>query len=118
MDLVVRKLRGILSGIYTSGLYQHFFDWLLPHFPILNAFLESPACVNGPANTMKFIREIATNKVNRLVFDTRSEYGILMFREVIGITAPQVIKLEALFSSNINEQQWVKSCLKPLTIVL
>ena len=28
MDLVVRKLRGILSSIYSSKLFRIFFDWI------------------------------------------------------------------------------------------
>jgi exportin-7 len=118
MDLVVRKLRGILSAIYTPKLYQTFFDWLRPYFPLLSRFLESEACVNGPANTLRFVRELATNKVNRLSFDISTEYGVLMFREVIGIVSNQVVKLEILLSGEITESNWTKVCLKPLHIIL
>jgi exportin-7 len=118
MDLVIRKLRGILSAIYTPKLYQTFFDWLLPYFPILSRFLESDACVNGPANTLRFVRELATNKVNRLSFDISTEYGVLMFREVIGMVSNQVMKLEVLLSGEITESDWTKVCLKPLHIIL
>jgi hypothetical protein len=118
MDLIIRKLRGILSAIYTPKLYQHFLDWVLPYFSLLGAFLESDTCVNGPSNTLRFIREIATNKVNRLSFDTASEYGILMFREVIRVSGLLVRNLDVLFTSNLNELDWTKTCLKPLTIIL
>jgi hypothetical protein len=77
MDTIVRQLRGILSAIYTSKLFKSFFDCFSPYIPVLVLFLNS-SMPNGPFNTLKLIRDMATNKVNRLVFDTDQEYGFII----------------------------------------
>jgi hypothetical protein len=64
-----------LGAIYTSKLYKSFFDIISPHLGVVGEFLNSASLINGPANSLKFIRDLATNKVNRLVFETDQEYG-------------------------------------------
>ncbi|KAK2077922.1 hypothetical protein QBZ16_003790 [Prototheca wickerhamii] len=54
-----------------------------PHFPAILACLE--AWVDEPLVTtplLKFVNEFALNKSQRLVFDTSSANGILLFREL------------------------------------
>ena len=119
MDLVIRKLRGILSSIYSSKLFKLFFEWMRPHLRAFSVFLDSPLCVNGPVNCLKLFRDLNSNKVNRLVFDSAIEIGILVFRETMKIILPIVIKLEAILSqSGLSESIWVGQCLKPIIILL
>lgn len=120
MDLVVRKLRGILASIYSNKLFKIFFEWIRPHLRAFAVFLETPSlCVNGPVNTLKLFRDLVCNKVNRLVFDSAVEVGILVFRETMTIVLPIVMKLESILSQpNLPETIWVQQCLKPITILL
>ncbi|KAJ3348012.1 Exportin 7 [Kappamyces sp. JEL0680] len=118
MDLVVRKLRGILSAIYSSKLFKIFFDWLRPHMQCFSVYLNSPLAVNGPVNIMKFIRDLVCNKVSRLTFETSAEYGILLFREAVALVLPIVVKLENVLSQDIAESVWEQQCLKPIVVIL
>ena len=60
------------------------FDWLYPaHFPLLLRCLE--AWADEPAVTtalLKLFAELVLNRSQRLVFDSSSPNGILLFREV------------------------------------
>ena len=119
IDLIVRKLRGILGSIYSSKLFKIFFDWIQPHLPAFSVFLNSPAAVNGPVNTLKLVRDLVLNKVNRLVFDTAHEYPILVFREAMSIILPIVMRLEAMLTSqSLSETVWVQQCLKPIIVLM
>jgi hypothetical protein len=119
IDLVVRKLRGILSAIYSSKLFKIFFDWLRPHFHSLAAYLNnSSLSVNGPGNILKFIRDLVSNKVSRLSFETTMEYGILLFREAVSIVLPIAVKLESVLSQEIPDNIWEQQCLKPVIAIM
>ena len=82
-----RCLPDDLSMQYLAGLL---FDWLYPaHFPTLRACLE--AWADSPDVTtamLKFMAEFATNKTQRLTFDSSSPNGILLFREVSKVSIP------------------------------
>lgn len=60
------------------------FDWLYPaNFPVILACLE--AWSGDPVVTtplLKFVNEFVLNKSQRLIFDSSSPNGILLFREV------------------------------------
>lgn len=118
MDLIVRKLRGILSSVYSSKLYKVFFEWIRPHLASLTYFLNSPAAINGPVNILKFIRDLSSNKVNRLVFENAAEYGILLFREVVSIVLPIVGSLKSALSQTLAETIWVSQALKPIVVLM
>ena len=65
------------------------FDWLYPaHFPLLLRCLE--AWADEPAVTtalLKLFAELVLNRSQRLVFDSSSPNGILLFREVSKVSS-------------------------------
>eukprot|EP00877_Chromochloris_zofingiensis_P005215 jgi/Chrzof1/14695/Cz09g12110.t1 len=79
-----RDLRGIATATNTRRTYCLMFDWLYPsHCATILSCLEAWADV--PAVTtplLKFMCEFASNKSQRLTFDSSSPNGILLFREV------------------------------------
>lgn len=79
-----RDLRGIMASTTTRRTYCLLFDWLYPaHCPTILACLEAwgdDPTVATPL--LKFVAEFAYNKSQRLVFDSSSPNGILLFREV------------------------------------
>uniref|UniRef100_A0A1D1ZXG9 Importin N-terminal domain-containing protein n=1 Tax=Auxenochlorella protothecoides TaxID=3075 RepID=A0A1D1ZXG9_AUXPR len=79
-----RDLRGVAAATSTRRTYGMLFDWLYPaNFPVILACLE--AWSGDPVVTtplLKFVNEFVLNKSQRLIFDSSSPNGILLFREV------------------------------------
>ncbi|KAI9093648.1 hypothetical protein K1719_027097 [Acacia pycnantha] len=81
---LMRDLRGIAMATNSRRTYGFLFDWLYPaHMPILLKgivhWTDSPE-VTTPL--LKLVDELVLNKSQRLVFDSSSPNGILLFREV------------------------------------
>lgn len=93
-----RDLRGIVAATTTRRTYCLVFDWLYPaHFPTILACLD--AWGNDTAVTtplLKFVAEFCYNKSQRLVFDSSSPNGILLFREVSKVRGLQGAHLRKL----------------------
>ena len=117
IDLCVRKLRGVLASIYSCKLFKKFFEWVDGYIDVLGYYLDTSA-PNGPVNVLKFMRDFGTNKVNRMLFESNAEYGILVFRRVMKIVLPIVIKLEGALSGELPENIWVDQCLKPIVVIM
>lgn len=82
---VLRDLRGVASTVLNRRTYMLFFDWLYGnHTPVLLKICEafSEAGVTEVTNVLlKFYAEFVFNKSQRIVFDSSSPNGILLFRE-------------------------------------
>lgn len=82
---VLRDLRGVISTMSNRKTYLLFFDWLYPIYtPVLLKICEvySEAGVPEVTNVLlKFYAEFIYNKSQRIIFDSSSPNGILLFRE-------------------------------------
>ncbi|KAI0562710.1 Importin-beta [Gracilaria domingensis] len=82
---VLRDLRGVAATVANRKTYTLFFDWLYPtHTPVLLKICSvfSEAGVPEVTNVvLKFFTELVFNKSQRIVFDSSSPNGILLFRE-------------------------------------
>ncbi|XP_028775804.1 exportin-7-B-like [Neltuma alba] len=81
---LMRDLRGIAMATNSRRTYGFLFDWLYPaRMPILLKgivhWADSPE-VTTPL--LKLVDELVLNKSQRLIFDSSSANGILLFREV------------------------------------
>lgn len=82
---VLRDLRGVATTVSNRKTYMLFFEWLYPtHTAVLSKICEifSEAGVYEVTNVvLKFFSEFVHNKAQRIVFDSSSPNGILLFRE-------------------------------------
>lgn len=82
---VLRDLRGVVSTIANRKMYMFFFDWLYEsHVSVLLKICEvfSEAGATEVTNVLlKFYAELVFNKSQRIVFDSSSPNGILLFKE-------------------------------------
>lgn len=82
---VLRDLRGVVATVSNRKTYSLFFEWLYPTYtPVLLKICEvfSEAGVPEVTNVLlKFFAEFIYNKSQRIVFDSSSPNGILLFRE-------------------------------------
>lgn len=86
---VLRDLRGVVSTVLNRKTYVIFFEWIYPtHTPVLLKICEVFAEAGVPDVTnvlLKFYAEFVYNKSQRIVFDSSSPNGILLFRETSNI---------------------------------
>lgn len=82
---VLRDLRGVIATMSNRKTYALFFDWIYPTYtPVLLMIAEvfSEAGVPEVTNVLlKFYAEFIYNKSQRIIFDSSSPNGILLFRE-------------------------------------
>lgn len=82
---VLRDLRGVISAMTNRKYYQLFFDWVHPtHTPVLLRICEVFSEVGATEVTtplLKFYSELVNNRSQRIIFDSSSPNGILLFRE-------------------------------------
>lgn len=82
---VLRDLRGAVTSVTTRRTYSLFFEWLYPkHTPVLLKICEAFSEAGVPEVTtvlLKFYAEFIYNKSQRIVFNSSSPNGILLFRE-------------------------------------
>lgn len=82
---VLRDLRGVTASVSNRKTYTLFFEWIYPQYtPVLLKICEvfAEAGVPGVTNViLKFYTEFIFNKSQRIVFDSSSPNGILLFRE-------------------------------------
>jgi len=82
---VCRDLRGVVSTMTSRKVYNLFFDWIYPtRTPVILRMCEvfseaGEASVTNPL--LKFFCEFIFNRSQRIVFDSSSPNGILLFRE-------------------------------------
>lgn len=86
---VLRDLRGVVSTLLNKKTYVMFFEWIYPAYtPVLLKICEVFSEAGVPAVTnvlLKFYAEFVLNKSQRIVFDSSSPNGILLFRETSNI---------------------------------
>jgi hypothetical protein len=77
-----KDMRGFVASITNRRQFTLFFEWFYPTYtPIVVRAIEIwPQDELGIA-TLRFWLEFATNKSNRVTFDSSSANGILLFRE-------------------------------------
>lgn len=82
---VLRDLRGVISTMSNRKSYNLFFEWIYPHHtPVLLRICEVFSEVGAPEVTtplLKLYSEFVNNKSQRILFDSSSPNGILLFRE-------------------------------------
>jgi exportin-7 len=82
---VLRDLRGVVATMSNRKTYSLFFDWIYPtHTPVLLRICEVFAQAGLPEVTtplLKLYAEFVNNKSQRIIFDSSSPNGILLFRE-------------------------------------
>jgi len=82
---ILRDLRGVVAATHLRKTYGLFFDWFYPaHSPVLLRICEvySTAGVYDVTNPLlKFYAELVHNRPHRIIFDSSSPNGILLFRE-------------------------------------
>ncbi|GJJ68840.1 exportin-7 [Entomortierella parvispora] len=81
-----KDLRGFVTSITNRRQFTLFFEWFYPTYTpiVLRAIELWPQDELGIA-TLRFWHEFATNKSNRVTFDSSSANGILLFRETSNI---------------------------------
>lgn len=79
-----RDLRGLTQAATSRKTYSMVFDWLYPnYFEVVQRAAEVWSDdVEVITPLLKFMNEFVHNKTQRLVFDSSSVNGILLFREV------------------------------------
>jgi exportin-7 len=82
---VLRDLRGVIATMSNRKSYSLFFDWIYPvHMPVLRTVCDVYSEAGVPEVTtplLKFVSEFVNNKSQRIIFDSSSPNGILLFRE-------------------------------------
>lgn len=82
---VLRDLRGVICTMSNRKTYALFFEWLYPKYtPVLLKICEVFSEAGVPEVTtvlLKFYSEFIYNKSQRIIFDSSSPNGILLFRE-------------------------------------
>lgn len=82
---VLRDLRGVVLTVANRKTYSLFFEWLYPTYtPVLLKICEVFSEAGVPAVTnvlLKFYAGLVFNNSQRIVFDSSSPNGILLFRE-------------------------------------
>lgn len=80
----LRDLRGVVTATLLRKTYTMFFDWFHPlHEPLLRAahVYATAGAHNVTIPLLKFYCEFVHNKPSRILFDSSSPNGILLFRE-------------------------------------
>lgn len=82
---VLRDLRGVAATMSNRKSYAMFFDWIHDaHTPVLLRICEVFSEAGAPDVTnplLKLYAEFVNNKSQRIIFDSSSPNGILLFRE-------------------------------------
>ncbi|XP_034692714.1 exportin-7-like isoform X1 [Vitis riparia] len=81
---LMRDLKGIAMAINSRKMYSFLFDWLYPaHMPLLLKGISHWSDIPEVTTPLlKFVAELVLNRSQRLIFDSSSPNGILLFREV------------------------------------
>jgi exportin-7 len=81
----LRDLRGVIATMSNRKSYSLFFDWIYPaHAPVLMTICDVYSEAGVPEVTtplLKLFSEFVNNKSQRIIFDSSSPNGILLFRE-------------------------------------
>jgi exportin-7 len=82
---VLRDLRGVAATMSNRKSYSLFFEWMYPaHTPVLLRVCDVFSEAGAPDVTtplLKLYAEFVNNKSQRIIFDSSSPSGILLFRE-------------------------------------
>merc|ERR550525_510692 len=78
-----RDLRGLCSSIFTSKIYNIFFDWIYPtnfhsFIRMFETWWDTPEVV---IPMLRFLAEFIDQKSHRINFPTSSPNGIILFKE-------------------------------------
>ncbi|KAK7278986.1 hypothetical protein RJT34_24027 [Clitoria ternatea] len=81
---LMRDLRGIAMATNSRRTYGFLFDWLYPAHMLLllKAIAHYADIPEVTTPLLKFMAELVMNRSQRLIFDSSSPNGILLFREV------------------------------------
>ncbi|KAF9197727.1 Ran-binding protein 17, partial [Haplosporangium sp. Z 27] len=83
---IFKDLRGFVSSITNRKQYNLFFDWFYPAYtPIVQRAIEIWPNNELGIVILRFWNEFASNKSSRVVFESSSPNGILLFRETSNI---------------------------------
>lgn len=82
---IMRDLRGVVNAISNRRLYSLFFDWIYPKYVkvilrVCEVYSES-GMFEITTPLLKLYADIVHNKASRVIFDSSSPNGILLFRE-------------------------------------
>ncbi|KAF7819180.1 exportin-7-like isoform X1 [Senna tora] len=120
---LMRDLRGIAMATNSRRTYGFLFDWLYPaRMPVLLKgiahWADTPE-VTTPL--LKLVAELVLNKAQRLVFDSSSPNGILLFREVSKLTVAygsRILPLPSRTDVYTSKYKGISICLTILTRAL
>ncbi|KAK3828778.1 MAG: hypothetical protein J3Q66DRAFT_19599 [Benniella sp.] len=83
---IFKDLRGFVSSITNRKQYGLFFEWFYPAYtPIVLRAMEHWPHDELSIAIMRFWHEFASNKSGRVMFESSSPNGILLFRETSNI---------------------------------
>ena len=75
-------MRGVLTALLNRRTYNMFFDWMYPdHINLLELGMET-CCdsVDLSIALLKLLAELVHNRSDRIMFDSSSPNGILLFK--------------------------------------
>ncbi|KAM9979902.1 hypothetical protein ACTFIZ_006158 [Dictyostelium cf. discoideum] len=108
---LLRDLRGIITSANSKRSYLLFFEWIHLNFSevlikIINVWVDSPEVTTS---LLKFISEFVFNRQSRLIFDSSSANGFIIFRDTSKIL---VSYASLILKANISKQDLYKYKIK------
>lgn len=120
---IVRDLRGLCSAFVSKQAYSSLFDWIYPSY--LPLFLKALYVFYDRADVynplLKFFHEFASNRQERLAFDSNKPSAYLLFRETSNLLYIFQTKTIVHVNNTIPESEdtiFYKSKLKPIITCL
>eukprot|EP01156_Anaeramoeba_ignava_P018305 Anaeramoba_ignava/a91349_73.p1 GENE.a91349_73~~a91349_73.p1 ORF type:complete len:1246 (-),score=329.81 a91349_73:137-3838(-) len=111
----MQDLRGFLSSATSPHAYTLFFEWFFPdHFNDLLALSSHLPLSSRPLlHIYKFWAELTYNQAQRIMFDSTSPYGMILFSAASDIiqrhSAALISNMKTLISSNIQNVENIQN---------
>ncbi|EGC39230.1 hypothetical protein DICPUDRAFT_52776 [Dictyostelium purpureum] len=108
---LLRDLRGLVTSAVSKRTYLLFFEWIHTHFSdvlikIINVWVDTPEVTTA---LLKFLSEFVFNRQSRLIFDSSSPNGFVIFRDTSKIL---VTYASLILKANVSKQDLYKYKIK------